>query len=174
MAFCFSVVSVSRRTALRRLASRRRIVVGRRGCRVAADSGVARMRPGRLGGARRGRAGGSAFGSGRVPEPEQEGRPWPQIRAIRAAAVGRERDAADRRRRPRQRLPNRPAAAQEAVLTEDRDARQALQTVLPDRQDPGGRRERVRVEARQDPGEKKRITNRASICQVNLSRSRIS
>lgn len=135
-----------RRIALRRLASRRRIVVGRRGRRVVAHPGVARMRPGRLGGARRGCVGGSTSGSGRVPEPEQEGRPWPQIRAIRAAAVSCERDAADRRRRPRQRLPNRPAAAQETVLTEDRDARQALQTVLPDRQDPGGRRECVRVE----------------------------
>lgn len=155
--FCFSLISVPRRTTLRGLASRRRIVVGRRGCRVAAHPGVARMRPGRLGGTRRGRAGGSTFGSGCVPEPEQEGRPWPQIRAIRAAAVGRERDAADRRRRPRQRIPNRPAAAQEAILTEDRDARQALQTVLPDRQDPGGRRECVRVEDLKDR-KKERIT----------------
>lgn len=103
------------------------------------------MWPSRLGGARCGRAGRSASGSGRVPEPEQEGHPGPQVRAVRAAAVGRERDAADRRRHPRQRLSDRSAAAQEAVLTEDRNARQALQAVLPDREDPGGRRERVRV-----------------------------
>lgn len=134
---------MSRGAALRRLASRGRLAAGRCGRRVAAHPGVTRMRPSRLGGARRGRAGGSASGPGRVPEPEQEGRPGPQIRAIRAAAVGRERDAADRRRHPRQRLPDRPA---EAFLTEDRDARQALPAVLPDRKDPGGRRERVRVE----------------------------
>lgn len=134
-----------RRAALRRLASRRRAVAGWCGRRVATDPGVAGMRPDRLGGARRGRAGGPAAGSGGVPESEQEGRPGPQIRAIRAAAVGRERDAADRRRRPRERLPDRPAAAQEAVLTEDRDARQALQAILPDREDPGSRRECVRV-----------------------------
>lgn len=103
------------------------------------------MRPGRLGGTCRGCASGPTSGSGRIPESEQEGRSGPQVRAVRAAAVGRERDAADCRRHPRQRLPDRPAAAQEAVLTKDRDARQALQTVLPDREDPGGRRERVRV-----------------------------
>lgn len=146
--FCFSFVTVSRRAALRRLASRGRVAAGRCGRRVSAHPGVARMRPSRLGSARRGCAGGSASGPGRVPEPEQEGRPGSQVRAVRTAAVGRERDAADRRRHPRQRLPNRPAAAQEAVLTEDRDARQALQTVFPDREDPGGRRERVRVEIR--------------------------
>lgn len=134
-----------RRAALRWLASRGRVAAGRCGRRVAAHPGVARMRPDRLGGARRGRAGGSASGPGHVPEPEQEGRAGPQVRAVRAAAVGRKRDAADRRRHPRQRLPDRPAAAQEALLTEDRDARQALPAVLPDREDPGGRRERVRV-----------------------------
>lgn len=144
-----------RRVALRRLASRRRVAACRGGRRVAAHPGVAGMRSDRLGGTRRGRVGGSASGSGRVSESEQEGRPRAQIRAIRAAALGRERDAADRRRRPRQRLPDRPAAAQEAVLTKDRDARQALQTVLPDRQDPGGRRECVRVEARENRKKKK-------------------
>lgn len=164
--FCFLFVSVPRRAALCRLASRRRVAACRRGCRVSAHSGVARMRPGWLGGTRRGRASGSASGSGGVPEPEQEGLPRPQIRAIRATAVRRERDAADRRRRPRQRLPDRPAAAEEAILTEDRDARQALQTLLPDRQDPGGRRKCVRVEARVWAG--KRTDNAGSELRTRI------
>lgn len=167
--FCFSFVSVSRRAALCRLASRRRVAAGRRGRRVSAHPGVTRMRPSRLGGTCRRRPGGSASGSGRVPEPEQEGRSRPQIRAIRATAVRRERDATDRRRRPRQRLPDRSAAAQEAVLTENRDARQALQTVLPDRQDPRGRGKCVRVEARVWAG--KRTDNAGSELRTRILRS---
>lgn len=167
-ALCFSFVAVPRRAALRRLASRRRAAAGRCGRRVATHTGAARMRSGRLGGARRGRAGGSAPGPGRLPEPEQEGRPGPQVRAIRAAAVRRERDAVDRRGRPRQRLPDRPTAAQETVLTEDRNARQTLQTVLPDREDPGGRRECVRVGA---PG---RTDVRGKTCGLARARDRVS
>jgi len=150
---------VPRRAALRRLASRRRAVAGRSGRRVAAGAGVAGLRPGRLGGARGGCARGPASGSGLVPEPEQEGRAGSQVRAVRAATVGCERDAADRRRRPRQRLPDRPAAAQKALLTEDRDARQALQAVLPHREDPGGRRECVRVGVRERYGDSRADDN---------------
>lgn len=136
---------MSRRAPLRRLASGRRAAVGQRRRGLATNSSSSGLRQSWLGRARGRCSGRAPPGPGGVPEPEQEGRQGTEIRQVRASAVSRQRDAAGCRRDPGEHLPDRAAAAQETLLTEDRAARQALQAVLPHRQDPGSRRERFRV-----------------------------
>ena len=137
---------MSRRTAICRLASRRRVTLGKRRRGVTSDSSVARLRPSRLGSSRGWRVGRTAPRPGSLPKSEQERRQRAEIRQVRSSSVGNQRDAPGGRCHPRQHLPDRVATAEETILTEDRAARQALQTILPHRQDQGGRRERFRVE----------------------------
>lgn len=141
---------MSRRTPIRQLASGRRTASSQRGRGVPANPSVARLWQSRLGSSRGRCFGRTVARPGSVPEPEQEGRQRPEIREVRSSVISDQRDVAGSRRHPGERLPDRAATAEEAVLTEDRAARQALQTVLPHRQDQGGRRERFRVGPRCD------------------------
>jgi hypothetical protein len=139
---------VPRGAALRGLEARGGAAARGCGRGLAPGAGTPGLRPGRLGGPRGRRPGRSPPRPRRLPEPEQEGRAGPQLRALRQADVGGERDAPRGRRHPRQRLPRGPAPAEAALLTEDRDARPALPEVLPHSQDTGGRGRRVRVSVR--------------------------
>lgn len=122
----FLLFPVSRRTAIRRLAFRRRVTPGKRGRGVTSDSSVARLWPSRLGSSRGWRVGRTTPRLGSLPESEQEGRQRTEIRQVRSSSVGNQRDAPGGRCHPGQHLPDRVATAQETILTEDRAARQAL------------------------------------------------
>lgn len=124
---------MSRGAALRWLASRRRVAVGQRGRRFPSNSSSPGLWQDRLGSPRGRCAGRSSARPGGVPQSEQEGRQGTEIRQVRPTSVSGERDAAGGGRHPREHLSDRAAPAEEAILTEDRAARQALQAILPHR-----------------------------------------
>lgn len=140
---------MSRRAPLRRLAARRGTTLSQCGRCFTANPSPSGLRSSRLGRACSWCTGRTSSRIGCVPKPEQKGRQGTKIRQIRSPLIRHQRDAPCRRRHLGQHLPDRPPATEEAILTEDRAARQTLQTILPYRQDQGGRRERFRVGPRQ-------------------------
>lgn len=142
-------IPVSWRAPLCRLAARRGTTLSQRGRCFTANPSPSRLRSSRLGRARSRCTGRTSSGAGCVPKPEQKGRKGTKIRQIRSPLIRHQRDAPRRRRHLGQHLPDRPSTTEETILTEDRAARQALQTILPYRQDQGSRRERFRVGPRQ-------------------------
>lgn len=140
---------MSRRAPLCRLAARRGTTLSQCGRCFTANPSSSRLRSSRLGRARSWCTGRTSLGAGCVPKPEQKGRKGTKIRQIRSPLIRHQRDASRRRRHLGQHLPDRSSTTEETILTEDRAARQALQTILPYRQDQGSRRERFRVGPRQ-------------------------